>query len=159
MYNHYKPIQKMKKLLLILAAAVAFSACGGTKKEENKEACGEAKECCKDSVCTDNKMRAYVAEDGARFEIVEENAEAETLKVLNVNTKEVYDMKRVESADGEKYQDAAGHIFWLKGEEFYFFVTDEKGEENIVATGKLQKCCKEDAACAEKKDCCKGENK
>ncbi len=143
--KQYKPLIsnfKMKKAFLVFAAMVALVACNKEQKQEEttpeitQETVEQPKECA--------VLRSYVSEDGTmQFNVLEENLEAETIKVMDVKNNATYDLTRVESASGAKYADEAGNALWFKGEEeFHFFQKNEKGEETLVCSGKMQaKAC------------------
>lgn len=77
--------------------------------------------------------RVYVSQDGdAKFRVLSDGNESLSFK--NEITGEIFKMKQVRAASGEKYEDANGNFMWFKCEEFLF----GKGEENI-SSGKLQK--------------------
>lgn len=143
----------MKKAFLVFAAMVALVACNKEQKQEET-----TPEITQETVEQQPKecavLRSYVSEDGTmQFNVLEENLEAETIKVMDVKNNVTYDLKRVVSASGAKYADEAGNALWFKGEEeFHFFQKDEKGEETLVCSGKIQTkaCCQAEGKACDK---------
>ncbi|MCL1033674.1 MliC family protein [Elizabethkingia anophelis] len=136
----------MKKVLLgIVALAIIVAACNSKKEKSDAETLTK-----NDSVVVDQKdstavnTKIEVDNDGSlyissneqyHFRIISKQDESKPAKILLRNdiSGRIYDMERVISASGEKYQDVDGNYFWLKGDNFSFGKADKVVAEGSIA--------------------------
>ncbi len=76
----------------------------------------------------------YASEDGTLlFALLSRSDEGDgSIRIQELNSGIFYDLMRVRSASGEKYEDDDGNFFWLKGDDFLW----GNGEQTL-ATGSL----------------------
>ncbi|MCT4023040.1 MliC family protein [Elizabethkingia anophelis] len=136
----------MKKVLLgIVALAIIVAACNSKKEKSDAETLTK-----NDSVVVDQKdstavnTKIEVDNDGSLYissdeqyhlRIISKQDESKPAKILLRNdiSGRIYDMERVISASGEKYQDVDGNYFWLKGDNFSFGKADKVVAEGSIA--------------------------
>lgn len=141
----------MKKVLLGIAAiAIIVAACNSKKEKTDTEEITRTDSTAvtpKDSTATtskvdvDNDGALYISSDEEyRFRIISRETDSKPAKILlrNETSGRIYDMERVISASGEKYQDADGNYLWIKGDDFTFGKADK-----IVAEGSVSSKPKE----------------
>ncbi|EQB93624.1 MliC family protein [Elizabethkingia anophelis] len=135
----------MKKVLLgIVALAIIVAACNSKKEKSDAETLTKNDSVVvdqKDSTAVNTKIEVdndgslYISSDEQyHFRIISKQDESKPAKILLRNdiSGRIYDMERVISASGEKYQDVDGNYFWLKGDNFSFGKADK-----VVAEGSL----------------------
>lgn len=128
----------MKKILFGIVVLSIVVACN-TKKEK-----AETTDLQKDSTNVDPKVDStkpstqvtvnndgplYISKDKEyNFRVISKDEEGKPAKILlrNEISGRIYDMERVISASGEKYQDADGNYFWIKGDDFTFGKADKE---------------------------------
>ncbi|CAI9686027.1 MliC family protein [Elizabethkingia anophelis] len=135
----------MKKVLLgIVALAIIVAACNSKKEKSDAETLTKNDSVVvdqKDSTAVNTKIEVdndgslYISSDEQyHFRIISKQEDSKPAKILLRNdiSGRIYDMERVISASGEKYQDVDGNYFWLKGDNFSFGKADK-----VVAEGSL----------------------
>lgn len=136
----------MKKFMLMLAAGLALVACN-TEKKDTTTTDVDTTAVVAAPVVAEPLTLYYATADGKQhFEMTfadETNRETMTLKDIEGNA--VYTMEHAVSADGAKWQDAAGYYFWTKGENFYF----GKGDEQLCEGTQVEAPAQEAAPVAE----------
>lgn len=106
----------MKKTILALACIAMLASCN--KETENQETVAQDTI---ETVVEAPAVEEFISENGAeKMTVIERNDAEETITIKKESTGEEFKAKRVVSADGEKYQDESGKIFWLKGDELMF---------------------------------------
>ena len=136
----------MKKVLLgIVALAIIVAACNSKKEKSEAETLTKNDSVAvekKDSTAVntkidiDNDGSLYISSDEQyHFRIISKQDESKPAKILLRNdiSGRIYDMERVISASGEKYQDVDGNYFWLKGDNFSFGKADKVVAEGSIA--------------------------
>ncbi|WP_337084593.1 MliC family protein [Elizabethkingia anophelis] len=136
----------MKKVLLgIVALAIIVAACNSKKEKSDAETLTKNDSVVvdqKDSTAVNTKIEVdndgslYISSDEQyHFRIISKQDESKPAKILLRNdiSGRIYDMERVISASGEKYQDVDGNYFWLKGDNFSFGKADKVVAEGFLA--------------------------
>ncbi|ATC38040.1 MliC family protein [Elizabethkingia anophelis] len=136
----------MKKVLLgIVALAIIVAACNSKKEKSDAETLTKNDSVVvdqKDSTAVNTKIEfdndgsLYISSDEQyHFRIISKQDESKPAKILLRNdiSGRIYDMERVISASGEKYQDVDGNYFWLKGDNFSFGKADKVVAEGSIA--------------------------
>ncbi|MCT3661691.1 hypothetical protein HZR00_04070 [Elizabethkingia anophelis] len=136
----------MKKVLLgIVALAIIVAACNSKKEKSDAETLTKNDSVVvdqKDSTAVNTKIEVdndgslYISSDEQyHFRIISKQDESKPAKILLRNdiSGRIYDMERVISASGEKYQDVDGNYFWLKGYNFSFGKADKVVAEGSIA--------------------------
>ncbi|MDX8571130.1 MULTISPECIES: MliC family protein [Elizabethkingia] len=136
----------MKKVLFGIAAlAIIVAACNSKKEKSEAETLTKNDSVTvekKDSTAVntkidiDNDGSLYISSDDQyHFRIISKQDDSKPAKILLRNdiSGRIYDMERVISASGEKYQDADGNYFWLKGDDFSFGKADKVVTEGSIA--------------------------
>ena len=136
----------MKKVLLgIVALAIIVAACNSKKEKSDAETLTKNDSVVvdqKDSTAVNTKIEVdndgslYISSDEQyHFRIISKQDESKPAKILLRNdiSGRIYDMERVISASGEKYQDVDGNYFWLKGDNFSFGKGDKVVAEGSIA--------------------------
>ncbi|MCT3733370.1 MliC family protein [Elizabethkingia anophelis] len=136
----------MKKVLLgIVALAIIVAACNSKKEKSDAETLTKNDSVVvdqKDSTAVNTKIEVdndgslYISSDEQyHFRIISKQDESKPAKILLRNdiSGRIYDMERVISASGEKYQDVDGNYFWLKGDNFSFGKADKVVAEGCIA--------------------------
>ncbi|AIL45140.1 MliC family protein [Elizabethkingia anophelis] len=136
----------MKKVLLgIVALAIIVAACNSKKEKSDAETLTKNDSVVvdqKDSTAVNTKIEVdndgslYISSDEQyHFRIISKQDESKPAKILLRNdiSGRIYDMERVISASGEKYQDVDGNYFWLKGDNFSFGKADKVVAEGSIA--------------------------
>ncbi|QQM27386.1 MliC family protein [Elizabethkingia sp. M8] len=136
----------MKKVLLgIVALAIIVAACNSKKEKSDAETLTKNDSVVvdqKDSTAVNTKIEVdndgslYISSDEQyHFRIISKQDESKPAKILLRNdiSGRIYDMERVISASGEKYQDVDGNYFWLKGDNFSFGKADKVVTEGSIA--------------------------
>lgn len=136
----------MKKVLLgIVALAIIVAACNSKKEKSDAETLTKNDSVVvdqKDSTAVNTKIEVdndgslYISSDEQyHFRIISKQDESKPAKILLRNdiSGRIYDMERVISASGEKYQDVDGNYFWLKGDNFSFGKADKLVAEGSIA--------------------------
>lgn len=137
---------QMKKVLLgIVALAIIVAACNSKKEKSDAETLTKNDSVVvdqKDSTAVNTKIEVdndgslYISSDEQyHFRIISKQDESKPAKILLRNdiSGRIYDMERVISASGEKYQDVDGNYFWLKGDNFSFGKADKVVAEGSIA--------------------------
>ena len=122
----------MKKLLICAVAALSLAACTTQENKQEEQAVAEpvATQEVAAPAPAPEEVTCYQTADGkASFEVFERNLEAETLKVKDMQSGTVYDMKRTISADGAKYQAADSTFIWFTTRDGVENFSFGKGEE------------------------------
>ncbi|MDV3824475.1 hypothetical protein CMU07_17205 [Elizabethkingia anophelis] len=136
----------MKKVLLgIVALAIIVAACNSKKEKSDAETLTKNDSVVvdqKDSTAVNTKIEVdndgslYISSDEQyHFRIISKQEDSKPAKILLRNdiSGRIYDMERVISAGGEKYQDVDGNYFWLKGDNFSFGKADKVVAEGSIA--------------------------
>ncbi|MDV2446405.1 hypothetical protein CMU93_02690 [Elizabethkingia anophelis] len=136
----------MKKVLLgIVALAIIVAACNSKKEKSDAETLTKNDSVVvkqKDSTAVNTKIEVdndgslYISSDEQyHFRIISKQEDSKPAKILLRNdiSGRIYDMERVISASGEKYQDVDGNYFWLKGDNFSFGKADKVVAEGSIA--------------------------
>ncbi|MCT4285911.1 hypothetical protein CMU66_16870 [Elizabethkingia anophelis] len=136
----------MKKVLLgIVALPIIVAACNSKKEKSDAETLTKNDSVVvdqKDSTAVNTKIEVdndgslYISSDEQyHFRIISKQDESKPAKILLRNdiSGRIYDMERVISASGEKYQDVDGNYFWLKGDNFSFGKADKVVAEGSIA--------------------------
>ncbi|OPC38117.1 MliC family protein [Elizabethkingia miricola] len=136
----------MKKVFFGIAAlAIIVAACNSKKEKSETETLTKNDSVTvekKDSTAVntkidiDNDGSLYISSDDQyHFRIISKQDDSKPAKILLRNdiSGRIYDMERVISASGEKYQDADGNYFWLKGDDFSFGKADKVVAEGSIA--------------------------
>ncbi|CAI9675899.1 MliC family protein [Elizabethkingia anophelis] len=136
----------MKKVLLgIVTLAIIVAACNSKKEKSDAETLTKNDSVVvdqKDSTAVNTKIEVdndgslYISSDEQyHFRIISKQDESKPAKILLRNdiSGRIYDMERVISASGEKYQDVDGNYFWLKGDNFSFGKADKVVAEGSIA--------------------------
>ncbi|KUY29765.1 hypothetical protein [Elizabethkingia ursingii] len=136
----------MKKVFFGIAAlAIIVAACNSKKEKSEAETLTKNDSVAvekKDSTAVntkidiDNDGSLYISSDEQyHFRIISKQDDSKPAKILLRNdiSGRIYDMERVISASGEKYQDADGNYFWLKEDDFSFGKADKVVAEGSIA--------------------------
>ncbi|PSD44174.1 hypothetical protein C7E23_06445 [Elizabethkingia anophelis] len=137
----------MKKVLLgIVALAIIVAACNSKKRknpmlkhlQKNDSVVVDQKDstAVNTKIEVDNDGSLYISSDEQyHFRIISKQEDSKPAKILLRNdiSGRIYDMERVISASGEKYQDVDGNYFWLKGDNFSFGKADKVVAEGSIA--------------------------
>ncbi|NMM47331.1 hypothetical protein [Marinigracilibium pacificum] len=84
---------------------------------------------------------SYFSDDGMYiFDLYKvNNSTPEKILIHEKNFDSKYTLSRISSAEGIKYHDEKGHIFWLKGNHYIFYDNDKKISEGRLINTTVQK--------------------
>ncbi len=85
------------------------------------------------------ESKPWISDDGKEIYTLLSKTKKDGLtwiKLKELNEGMTYNLRKVESANGEKYTSNAGNLFWIKGEEA-IFENDEKKKSNLNEVKKI----------------------
>lgn len=86
-----------------------------------------------------SESKPWISDDGKEIYTLLSKTKKDGLtwiKLKELNEGMTYNLRKVESANGEKYTSNAGNLFWIKGEEA-IFENDEKKKSNLNVAKKI----------------------